>query len=98
MKIYSADGGTFATNESGAKELFYRATGRRTPKSETKLIAVVLFYSACGYSVEKPVVGLKENRTHRPVYPSSTLRVFNAKRVTLFTGESKPPMKHNQFS
>lgn len=55
-------------------ELFYRAMGRRTPKSETKLVAAVLFYGACGCSAGKPVVGRKENRTHHPVHPSSLSR------------------------
>lgn len=67
-------------------ELFYRAMGRRTPKSETKLVAAVLFYSACGCSAGKPVVGRKENRTHHPVHPSS-LSFLHVRR--LFFGESE---------
>lgn len=67
-------------------ELFYRAMGRRTPKSETKLVAAVLFYGACGCSAGKLVVGRKENRTHHPLHPSS----LSFPRVQrLFFGESE---------
>lgn len=73
--------GMSTINESCATELFYRTMGRRIPKSETKLVAAVLFYGACGCSARKSGWrGLKENRIRCAlaafILPSRARRIF----------------------
>jgi len=86
-----------ATNESHATELFYRAMGRRTPKSETKLVAAVLFYGACGCSARKRGGGVEREsnslRAWFTLLPSRARRMFG---VYFPTGDSRPISIHDR--
>jgi len=57
--------------------------GRRTPKSETKLVAAVLFYGACGCSARKRGggVGKRIELAARLVHPSSLSRAPHVRRL-----------------